>query len=376
MKKMMKKIYIVSLVVMFSFIIIKTVTIYRADKAGTSDGKNTGISNVEDDGKNTDISNVEADETESTDEMSADKFISPYSIVIENYDTLFEWYNGKTPKVNTYNTTAQKSREYLAYGISMDEYDYLKKCYDEDVANNNDNPLTDKYAGHGKYNKDKVLAGSEMFSRKYMLAFSRFTSTEFCDKFPFDVDDRYLMENTRSLIMDNLSDDRREINNIEVYNASTGELCENQKVYYAFVQIGLEGRSNWVQDVLVAPRLSYLKDDGDVLAEYDSPVYISVNGERLSGDKYGVYIESMKDDGTTFYDYSDEACRNSVPQCHCPLRIGESSGFYVIYLIPEAYLEDAYLVYNDLEEYENVDYTYNLLDVAIYDLQNEFEFMK
>lgn len=364
MKKMMKRIYIVSLVVMFSFIIIKTVTIYRADKAGTSDEKSTGSSNVE------------SDETESTDEMSADKFISPYSTVIENYDTLFEWYNGKTPKVNTYNTTAQKSREYLAYGISMDEYDYLKKCYDEDVANNNDNPLTNKYAGHGKYNKDKVLAGSEMFSRKYMSAFSCFNSTEFGDKFPFDVDDRYLMENTRSLIMDNLSDDRRVINNIEVYNASTGELCENQKVYYAFVQIGLEGRSNWVQDVLVAPRLSYLKDEGDILAEYDSPVYISINGERLSGDEYGVYIGRMTDNGTTFYDYSDEACRNSVPQCHCPLRIGESSGFYVIYLIPEAYLEDAYLVYNDLEEYENVDYTYNLLDVAIYDLQNEFESMK
>ena len=142
------------------------------------------------------------------------------------------------------------------------------------------------------------------------------------------------------------------------------------------MQIGLEGRSNWVQDVLVAPRLSYLKDDGDILAEYDSPVYISINGERLSGDEYGVYIGRMTDNGTTFYDYSDEACRNSVPQCHCPLRIGESSGFYVIYLIPEAYLEDAYLVYNDLEEYENVDYTYNLLDVAIYDLQNEFESMK
>ena len=362
MRKNLNKIYIFLLLVVFIFIVVKLINIYNTDNENKD--------------KNIYIEGTDEGFSEKITETTTEDALSSNDKVIENYNTMFEWYGEYIPKTDTYSSSTQKSREYLAYGISTDEYEYMKTCYDEDVLNNDNNKLMDKYLGHGKYNKNKLLDSQETFNRKYMSVSSSIFGGYFEDKIKVDIDDRYLMEDTRDLILENLSDDRSCINNMMVYDADTGELCDNQKIYYVLVQIEIEAQSNWVQDVLLAPKLTYLKDDGDVLSEYNSPVYISINGERLSGHEYGIYIKSLVDDGLSFYDYSDENCRDSVPQCHWPLRIGETVGFYDIYLIPEAYLEDAYLVYNDLEEFGSVDYTYNLLDVSIFDLQREFDLQK
>lgn len=343
-------------------------TFFNNSEAGDKKNELETLQNTEDIGKT-------MPEAENHGENDTDEdVLSPNNKKLKNYSELFKWYNGKLPEINEYDSNSQKSRKYLAYGVSEDEYEHMKKCYDKDVAYNTEHPLDDIHSGHGKYSLDRLILPVEKFDRKYMSSLTSFSNANFSTTMSPETKDKYFTEGGRDLIINNLNDDRTKINNLYIYDTETNRLCENQTIYYVTIDVDHLVNSPWVQDVLIAPKLTYMKNEGDMLTEIDDPAYISINNQILSNIQYGIYIiNGNVDNDFSFYDYEDKDCVNSVPQCHCPLRNGEFINARIVYMIPAQYIENAYLVYNDLEEFQKVDYTYNLRDTAILELYREYK---
>ena len=353
------KLYRIFIIALFVFIAIYVLVMFLGDRR--SDDKTND--------KSEEMQNMKYNN-------ESEQVLSQDIKILEKYDTLFEWYDGRVPEVKEYIAGAKKNRKYLAYGVSKDQYEHMKKCYDEEVKYNNDNPLNEEYSGHGIYNKDSIIISNDEFERKYMSVSGEIMVEDIRTTL-MDTQDNYFTKETRDMIINNLSDDRRSINNICVYNSADDKLCSNQKIYYVIINVRFKCTSRWVQDVLIAPKLTYLKDDGEKFTEYESPVYMTINGEKLSGYEYGIYLLNANiEDNYSLYDYDDENCRNSIQRCHWALRVGEGVSARIVYMIPAAYFEDTYLVYNDLEEFEKVDFTYNLKSVSMLSLERELRAFK
>lgn len=372
MKKRLKIIYGIGLTIMFILISVKIFNIYTK--------RNNEISN-----------NIESETKPDTDKKETESTILGADIkpLLENYSELFEWCDGKKPIVDTYDAEKQKKREYLAYGVSVDEYKYRKKIYENEIAADKASSLDSAYYGNGKYSKDKMFVLGEEIDRKYMSCKTNIASIAFNNKIIFNIEDKYFLEATRNQILDNVKRDYETVNgeqvsnsatveNMQVYDLTTGKLCANQKIYYVMLNITINSNSNWVQDTLIAPKLVYLQKKDDMLETYaNPPVYIEINGKKLTKSEYGIYnFAASNYDKIIYYDYDDEACRDSVPQCHSPIRKGESVSAIVYYLVPEAYLEDAYFMYSDIEEFEEIQNTYNFSEVSIVSLYREYDINK
>lgn len=278
--------------------------------------------------------------------------------IIENYREAFIWADGRIPKAEIYDPDNKTGKPYPYYGISVNEGEWYGKCYDEDMEYNKSHKLNEKYIGAEKYNPDKLVVVGEKFDRKYMCVKNTIDSIEFIESLK-ECEERYYMSDGR-VIAPYLSDDYT-LDDIVLKHSISGDRFENQKLLYIKVKITVESESEWVQEVCVVPRMRIMKQKDDILVRDD---YSS--GYDICSQKDGKSILG----NTSFPVYSDLGYFDTtlpnwdkIDESHYPMRKGEKVTYNLVYVLPEEYADDAYLVYDDIGHQE--EFTYNLTDISI-----------
>ena len=279
--------------------------------------------------------------------------------VINNYKEAFDWYEGAVPYADVYDPDNKVGETYFYYGITVDETKWYTSCYNEDIKYNSEHKLTKKYSGMEKYNPDKLVNIGEEFERKYVCADSVINKVELLDTLS-ECDRRYYLCDGREGILPSLREDGT-LNNPIIYDLQGNQLS-NQKFKFVKVEISLSSKSEWVQEIQVVPKLHYFQNSNDILDDSGNEVHYYIN----SGDN-GDVIYSFT--GYPIYQdvgYFDNSLENSnsIDELHYPMRKGESITYNVIYVVPEEYINNAYLVFDDIGHTE--EFSYNLTDTDIF----------
>lgn len=297
-----------------------------------------------------------------TDKKNEQSLATTYPVgVIENYKDAFEWYEGTVPVADVYDPDNKIKKSFPCYGYSVDEGNWYIKCNNEDLDYNKEHKLSEKYLGNLKYNPDKIVDIGETFDRKYLSAKSTIDNIEILDNLE-NVYEGYFTADGRSSVMPFLSENGS-LENMQVYNRD-GLLTENQNLKFVKITISLESFSEWVEELELAPELNVLKkEEDDLLVASDMLDYfIKINSEMTTLDSgHAIYID------LGFFDYTDPECE-IIMETSYPMRKGEKITYSIMYVVPEAFLDDVYLVFNDRGNW--VEYTYNLRDITIVKVKN------
>ena len=277
--------------------------------------------------------------------------------VIENYRTTFKWENSGEPYAEVYAPDNKIGKPYLYYGVSVDECNWLESCYDEDVEYNKSHKLSEKYLGANKYNPDKVVNVGEKFTRKYMCSECTINKIDTVESL-LDCESRYYLSDGRLGILPGLNE-RGVLENMVIQDIS-GQNIQNQNLIFLNIQITVESKSEWVQEVMMIPKLKFLNIDNDVLIESNNICYCICSGNDRSVNYSYTGYPIYSDLG--YFDSTLPDCEY-IDEFHYPMRKGESVTYNVIYPIPEEYIDNAYLVFDDMGHQE--EFTYNFTDITI-----------
>lgn len=293
----------------------------------------------------------------------------PANSVIKNYGSAFEWEEGMKPFADIYDPKNKTGQRYLYYGSSTISRNWINKCCNEDINYNQNHKLDAKYLGYNKFNPDKLVNIGETFSRKYVCVKNTVNSIQIIDSLK-TCDSRYFTtagQGLRQYLSDNYILENTNIMDI------LDKTVNNQNICYVRIQITLESESEWVQEVVISPSLCFLEKNDDFLT-VSPDFYCTI---RPDNNPYVNIITFNSSGVLPIYNdlgYFDTSLPNSeeIEQMTYPMRKGERVTYNLIYVLPAAYLDDAYLVYNDTCTFcaSLQDYTYNSKEVKIIKLTN------
>lgn len=251
-----------------------------------------------------------------------------------------------------YYDTENKVAKSNAYGITKNETvfkdKYGKKLVDYDARNSLD--ATQK--GNDKYNKDCVKNIGEEIDIEFYHVKARVYDVSVSSKITKEDLDKFLPEYED--IVNYIGDDDKilPMNIIKKKGDEEGNLIsetESMDICYVTAKITYNSYSEWIQNTQLAPSLVYLNEFDNRLEAYGID------------DGFGYYSESklIKFDSSYyvsfspwFYDYEKQ--KNETCSLY-PMIKGEEYTIEIGYLVPKDYLDDAYLLFSQI----NMENSYN-----------------
>lgn len=253
----------------------------------------------------------------------------------------FKWYI--EPGVDKYDPEHKLPKNGI-YGITIDEHDWWEQCAKELQEYNNNHPLSSAQAGEAKYNHGQVVSAGETFELKCDHLTGVFKNITVSSQLS-DVEDQYFLHNNAEEIRSCLDAEgnlgemmitRKSMS--EDNNIVTEEVAS--KVYFVTAEITLKSSCEWVQESGIVPKIQYLIDNGDVITPVSNVIFIP-EGDQVSGfNDVALYYD------LGFYDFSEPGNINEIVYNY-PMRKNEEITFKVGYIIPEEFLDNAYLYYGD-----------------------------
>lgn len=251
---------------------------------------------------------------------------------------MFEWHTEPGTEVyDPYNKIAKNG----IYGITVDEREWFRRCAEKQQRYSVNHPLDGEQKGSESYNPERVVR----IGKKFELVREHLTgevknitiSTQITEE-----EKQYFVGNNGEMLKEYM-DTEGNLLKIPVtrrYLSDNNEIITEiteEKAYFVTAEITLESSCDWVQESTVVPKIKYLKDYGEVLGvDYEAPVPFT--GEFISKfNDRALYYD------LGFYDLSTPEVGNIYAY---PMRKKEEVTFKAGYIIPEDFLELAYLSYD------------------------------
>lgn len=250
----------------------------------------------------------------------------------------FEWYT--EPGTEEYDPCNKIAKNGI-YGITVDEREWFRQCAEKQQQYSVNHPLDGEQKGSESYNPERVVR----IGKKFELVREHLTgevknitiSTQITEE-----EKQYFVGNNGEMLKEYM-DTEGNLLKIPVtrrYLADNNEIITEiteEKAYFVTAEITLESSCDWVQESTVVPKIKYLKDYGEVLGvDYEAPVPFT--GEFISKfNDRALYYD------LGFYDLSTPEVGNIYAY---PMRKKEEVTFKAGYIIPEDFLELAYLSYD------------------------------
>lgn len=257
--------------------------------------------------------------------------------VISLADT-FEWYT--EPGTGVYDPQNKIAKNGI-YGITVDEQEWFRGCAEKQKQYNDNHPLAGEQKGNESYNQESVVKVGEKFEleREHLTGkvMNVTVSTQITEK-----EKQYFVGNNGEMLKEYM-DTEGNLLSIPVtrrYLSDNNEIITEiteEKAYFVTAEITLESSCDWVQESTIVPQIKYLEDYGDVVGvDYEAPVPFT--GEFISKfNDRALYYD------LGFHDISTPEAGNIYAY---PMRKKEEVTFKAGYIIPEDFLELAYLSYD------------------------------
>jgi hypothetical protein len=291
--------YIVAVIIMC--ILVVGVYLYRKDTLD-KDASNDETLDLENSIQQDDIDEGEGEENEEG------MKIYPKG-KLENLEKLYDWI--EAPEADEYDPD-NKIAINCYYGRTVDEA-YFQDDLEKELMNyDKDNVLSEELSGQGIYNPDNVYAIGDEFELKPENIKGKITKS----------DKNVLIEDLESEYF---------VNGKEKVNAN----MEKEGMCLISADISLESSAEWVKETEITPVLIYLENKGEYYRQID---WETVYGE--DAENYSQYPE--------YYDLGFYQLNTNDTEINCflyPMRKEETVSFKVGYLVPDEYLDNAYLYY-------------------------------
>lgn len=258
----------------------------------------------------------------------------------------FEWY--QNPRVEEYDPENKLSGNDI-YGITVNEQEWMEQCANEQLEYNKSHPLSGEQMGNETFNPERVVEIGETFELKCEHLSGVVKNVTVSTKIS-DAEAQYFINNNAEELK-NYTDDEGNLVSIPIthrYLSEDNQIITEEietKAYFVTAEITLTSSSEWVQESTVVPRIKYLNDYGDTVGvNYDEPIPFIAANISIYND-YALYCD------LGFYDYSAPE-NNNQSVYNYPMRKEEEVTFTVGYIIPEGFLEQAYLCYEGYAKIE------------------------